>query len=69
MSIVSNVLEGDGFEAPKRGVLWLSRGHFYQEKLSLLEKTYPDTMSSWGWRSVQFSSVQSLSHVRLFATP
>ena len=50
MNIVSSVLHGDGFEATKHEGFMGFQRPFLSGKLSLLEKKYPDTMSSWGWR-------------------
>ena len=40
-----------------------------KKKLSVNKSPGPDGFTGGFYHSVQFSSVQSLSHVRLFATP
>ena len=45
------------------------RGNFRKKKLQNQNKRLSRNTKNQWWPSVQFSSVQSLSHVQLFATP
>ena len=49
MNIVPSVLQGDAFEAPKRGGFMGFQRPFLSGKTQPLEKKHPDTMSPWGW--------------------